>query len=286
MNTAKSLIALAVASLAAATPAAPLIKTETTQHTLHFAGAGPRVLEVRTIHGSIAIEAYDGDAVQISVDKKIKADDARGLDDALREVRLDLTDNAATIGAIARYHHDQTCGGQRRNDQHDWPKYEVAFDFRIRVPRDTRLVVCTINRGEVSVKGTRADFDIHTVNGRIDLVDMGGSGDAITVNGGVTASFVAAPRVDSVFRTVNGAVVLRMPDTFSAELNMKTLHGGLFTDFEAQPRAINTVATPQRHDGKFVFETNSFATVRIGKGGPQLTLETLNGDVRVLRTAR
>jgi hypothetical protein len=69
-------------------------------------------------------------------------------------------------------------------------------------------------------------------------------------------------------------------------MNMKTFNGGLFSDFDTKPRPVQTVATPQRRDGKFVYETNSFASVRAGNGGPTLTLETLNGDVRVLRGAQ
>jgi hypothetical protein len=286
MNIAKTFAALAFVGFAAATPAGTLTKTETTRHTLHFGGTGPRVFEVRTIHGSIAIEAYDGNEVLITVDKTIDARNADEFEAARREVRLDLTDNAATLGAVARYKHDRTCGERNHDERGEWPKYDVSFDFRIRVPRDTQLKVCTIDRGDVSVRGTRADFDINTVNGRIDFADMGGSGDAITVNGGITGSFTASPRKDSVYRTVNGSIVLTMPQAFAADLDMKTFHGGLYTDFDASPRAQQTVATPQRRDGKFLFETNSFATVRIGKGGPLFTLETLNGDVRVLRTAR
>jgi hypothetical protein len=41
-----------------------------------------------------------------------------------------------------------------------------------------------------------------------------------------------------------------------------------------------------RRNGRFVFRANEFALVRVGSGGPQLTFETLNGDVRVLRAAR
>jgi len=111
---------------------------------------------------------------------------------------------------------------------------------------------------------------------------MAGSGETTTVNGGITASFVSAPRGDSLFHTINGDLVLRMPDAFAADIDLKTFNGGLYTDFDAQPRAIKTAAVPQRKDGKLVFQTNPFATVRVGNGGPLLTLDTFNGDLRVL----
>ncbi|MEO8062414.1 MAG: hypothetical protein ABI821_06680 [Pseudomonadota bacterium] len=278
--------AMALAGFATSVSAESLTKNETTHNILHFAGPGPRTLEIRTVHGDIDVEAYDGDVVEMTVTKSISARNTNDMEMALQEVRLDTADNAGTVGAIARYRDGMTCGEHLNHSSDHGPTYEVRYDFKVRVPRNTQVTVCTINRGDVSVKGTRGDFMVRSVNGRIDLADMGGSGEATTVNGGITGSFTAAPRADSVFRTINGDLVLKMPATFSADMNMKTFNGGLFTDFDTVPRAMQTVATTQRHDGKFVYEANPYASVRAGNGGPLLTLETLNGDVRILRGAR
>jgi len=282
MKTAASIAAslcLAVAASAARPESTPV---ETTHHTLHFAGAGPHVLEVRTIEGMIDIEGYDGADVDMTVSKSIRARTADEVQRAQREVVLETADNADTIRAIGRYQYGRTCGEDSDARNRDWPHYEVRFDFKIRVPRNTRIVLCTVNEGTVTVKGIHADFIVRSVNGPISLSDMAGSGEATTVNGGVTASFVTAPRGDSLFRTINGDIVLSMPDAFAADLDLKTFNGGLYTDFEAQPRAIKAAAVPERKNGKLVFQTNPFATVRVGNGGPLLTLDTFNGDARVL----
>ena len=281
--------ALPLAIFVAGAQAEDLSKSETTKQTLHFAGSGAHVFEVRTIHGSIDIEGYDGDTVEMTVNKSIQANDAEDLRKAQTDVKLESVENAATISAIAYYDDGAYCGEHRQDAgrrNHKWPDYEVRFDFKVRVPRTTKVVVCTINRGDVSVKGTRADFEVRTVNGRIDLADMGGSGEATTVNGPVTASFVVAPRANSLFRTINGDIVLTIPEPFSADLDLKTFNGGLFTDFESRPRPLKAAIAPERKDGKFVYQTNSFATVSVGNGGPLLTLDTFNGDARVLRRAR
>ena len=258
---------------------------ETTHHVLHFAGADPHALEVRTMFGAISVEAYDGKDVDLTIRKTIRAKDAEELAEAQRDVQLELEDNAGTVRAIGRYVYGVTCGEDSGPHNRRWPHYEVRFDFTIRVPRDTRLTLCAVNDSVVTVKGTRADFDISNVNGRIDLTDIAGSGEAVTANGGIKASFVSAPRGNSLFRTINGDLVLTVPGAFAADLDMKTFNGGLFTDFEAAPRAIKA-SLPERKDGKLVYQTNPFAAVRIGNGGPLLTLDTFNGDVRVLRRAR
>jgi len=65
---------------------------------------------------------------------------------------------------------------------------------------------------------------------------------------------------------------------------MKTFNGGLFTDFDV--RALpQPVAVAERRDGRFVYRSNQFTLVRAGGGGPELTFETFNGSVRVLRVA-
>ena len=61
------------------------------------------------------------------------------------------------------------------------------------------------------------------------------------------------------------------------------LNGGLFTDFETQPLATTAPTTGERRNGKFVYRVNEFTRVRVGGGGPEITFETLNGNVRARR---
>jgi len=42
----------------------------------------------------------------------------------------------------------------------------------------------------------------------------------------------------------------------------------------------------ERRDGGFVYRSDGSARVRAGGGGPAISLESFNGDVRVLRSAR
>ena len=61
------------------------------------------------------------------------------------------------------------------------------------------------------------------------------------------------------------------------------MNGGLFTDFEAQPLAARAPVAGERRSGKFIYHVNEFTRVRVGSGGPELTFETLNGNVRARR---
>ena len=54
-------------------------------------------------------------------------------------------------------------------------------------------------------------------------------------------------------------------------------------DCDAQPVANRVAAAGERHTGRFVYRGNAFPRVRGGNGGPQLTFETLNGNIRARR---
>ena len=64
---------------------------------------------------------------------------------------------------------------------------------------------------------------------------------------------------------------------------MKTFNGGLFTDFDAQPLPSPVAAAGERRNGRFVYRANELTRVRVGDGGPEITFETLNGNVRARR---
>ena len=121
---------------------------------------------------------------------------------------------------------------------------------------------------------------MRNVNGGIEMVDVQGAGQVQTVNGDIDASFAASPEAATEFKTVNGRVQVALPRDLSADLRMTTLNGGLYTDFESTALASHP-ATREQRGNRAVYRADRFASVRVGKGGPALTFETLNGDVQV-----
>jgi hypothetical protein len=82
--------------------------------------------------------------------------------------------------------------------------------------------------------------------------------------------------------TVNCKIVVVFPRDYADDLRMKTLRGGLYTDFDVTTLP-SAPAVAERRNGKFVYRNDRFAAVRVGRGGPQITFEGVNGDVHVLR---
>jgi hypothetical protein len=290
-------LAALVSALLTFVGAGPLYRVQNERSitkTLRFSGAGVPTLDVRTVKGSIRVVGYDGADVQLEVRQSIAAETDDDLRAAEREAVLDTVENGSNIEAIVRQSGRAACEDDEYVHKTPWwelrtpwwdrRRYEATYDFTIRVPRNTRLRLCTMTGGEVRVDDTAGDFDINSINGRITLDRMRGSGRAVSVNGRVTVSFDAPPRADSFFKTINGHIVATFPAGLSADLRMKTFNGGLFTDFDVQTQT--TVPVAERRDGKFVYRSNDFTAVRVGRGGPSLTFDAFNGDVRILRASR
>jgi hypothetical protein len=254
--------------------------------TLSFAAGGGRTLDVRNINGFIHVEATSDSTVQMSIRKVIRAATQEDLAEARREVQIEFTDNTARVGATVTEANRHVCGQEWEDDEgRQWRRrrYHVKYDFTIRVPRDTALRLCTINGGDVTVTGTRGDFDVDNVNGSIELRNIAGSGQAHTVNGPVSVTLTANPASPTSFKTVNGNVDITFVDGLAAEFSMKTMNGGLYTDFDVTPLAAPVPPAGERRNGRFVYRAHQHTRVRVGSGGPQITFETLNGNVRARR---
>jgi hypothetical protein len=254
--------------------------------TLRFAGQGGRALDIRNLHGSIRVSGSDGDVVQLEARRTIAANSENDLRRGEREAVLSFVDGAPTVEAVVNEPNGPVCGEEWEGGWRRRPSYHVTYDFAITVPARTHLRLCTINGREITVSGTTGNFDIDNVNGRITMNDVRGSGSATTVNGPVTASFLDTPRETSLFKTVNGNVTVTWPDGLAADLTLQTFNGGLFTDFTVQPIDVRPAPAALRRDGRFVYRSNRSTQVRVGRGGPEVTLESFNGNVRVLRAAR
>jgi hypothetical protein len=280
-------VALSVAADAQRSSRYQVVDESDVTRTLTFAAGGSRVLDVRNTNGFIRVEAGTGSAVQMSIHKTVRGETSADVADAQRDVRLEFKEGAPRIEATVFDRRGHYCGEewQNRDGDREWDRihYEVRYDFTIKVPRDAAIRLCTVNGGEVIVTGTQGDFDVTNVNGLIDMKNVAGSGRAHTVNGGVSVTFTANPQTASSFKTVNGNVDVQFLDGLSAEFAMKTMNGGLYTDFDVQPLPGTMSAAPERKDGRFMYRANQYTRVRVGNGGPQITLETLNGNVRTRR---
>lgn len=238
-------------------------------------------LVVDNVFGSIDVRGYDGQGVELLVQKTIRAKNQEKIQKAKEEVHLEITTEGNTI--------DIYVDGPFRcsNDRSRWrswqdPGYEVHYDFTLKVPRQTSLYLKTVNKGKITVQNVKGEFAVRNVNGEIEMVRVAGSGEAHTVNGKVQVLFIQNPRSDCSFRTINGNIEVTFLDDLSADFRLKTFNGDAYSDF---PFSYTTAkpAVQGRKKGKYVYKSDSFTGVRIGKGGPEIKMDTLNGDILIAK---
>ncbi len=236
-----------------------------------------QLLVVDTVNGSIEATGYSGSEIKVEVSKRIEAETPGRLEAAKQAVKLEMTQSGDMVKLYVDGPFRCHCGGDCCQGEHH-PGYQVYYDFKVQVPAAIRVDLYTVNSGHILVRGMMGDFDVKNVNGRIDMTDMGGSGTAKTVNGPVTATFVRNPNAKSSFETINGNVDLTFRNGLHGDARMQTMNGGMYTDFEVSPLPLET-GSMEKKNGKFVYRRGGATSVRIGSGGPEFTMKTLNGDI-------
>jgi hypothetical protein len=246
--------------------------------------AKPVSLTVDNVFGKIVVQGADVRQVELVALKTIRARSPERLAAAKKDVQLQASGagNAIDIYVDGPFRCQvQDCKGYRWRDL----GYEVQFDFSLRVPRRSDVTLKTVNDGDVMVRGVDGTFDVSNVNGQVRLEDISGSGEAGTVNGELAASFAKAPASAWAFTTVNGQVSLTFPPGLAADFKFKTMNGEVFSDFAVTPLPAEPIEARPRN-GRFVYKREGFTGVRVGKGGPVVRCETLNGDIVVRKKDR
>ena len=240
-------------------------------------------LVVDNVFGSISVTGTSGSLVRMKAVETIEADDPEALERARSEVALLIESDAGLVDLYVD-------GPFRDRDDRGWsrhrrrPRYRVSYDFELEVPVGVELELSTVTDGEISVSGVHGDFDVSNVNGGIEMRDLRGSGRVQTVNGPITADFSRSPLAVSDFKTVNGDVEVVFPADLSADLELLTRFGELWTEFDVESLPAPP-ATRRTKGGKTIIKLGA-PLVRVAAGGPRLSFETLNGDVLIRKHDR
>ena len=225
-----------------------------------------RWIMIRTLNGPIRVEPASGDRVEVTGTRRTR----RGDPEFVRfEVQRFGPGNQDVL-VCALWGENATCNedgyrtrGSNRNREHD-----VTVEFRVRVPRGVKVAAHGVN-GEVRVEGVESEVEAASVNGSVFVETRRGPVSANTVNGSVRASMGRFElQHDMRFSSVNGTVIAEFSEDLNAEVDLSTVNGRFFSDYE--------VVVSGRIDPRRLKAT-------IGKGGPRIRLSTVNGNVELRR---
>lgn len=221
-----------------------------------------RTLEIHGVSGSIAAEPATGNEIEVTADKHGRRDDPD-------DVRIEVVEHEGGVTICAVYptgrrsRRPNTCeaGGGHSNTENN----DVEVDFVVKVPRGVAFEGNTVN-GDVEATNLTGAVELNTVNGGVRLETSAGDARANTVNGSINAIIRTVGQRALRFSTVNGGITLSLPAGLNADVEARTVNGSIQSDF---PISVTGRINPRRLAG------------RIGQGGRELDLETVNGSIRL-----
>jgi len=232
-------------------------------------------LEINNIWGDVTVRAGNAGEISVTVSEHRSAPDQSRFERSLEYLKLntEADENGVSmyVGDRDRFWHDsRRCRGCR-----------VEYSFDVLAPVGTKVDVSTVNDGRVEVTGITGVFTASNVNGPVSVSGLDNCTVLESVNGEVSASFAHAPDQDCDIETVNGDIVLKMPEKAGLNVAMDLFNGRMKTEFPVDPLAIPARVEESYSNGHYRYRIDQAAGVSIAGGGPTFTISSINGDIRI-----
>jgi hypothetical protein len=240
--------------------AVPGVAAAQDYHFTHDIAAGGQI-EIDNINGPIDVMRAPGRTFEVTVTKTVR----RG-NGALVKSVMESTGHGVRVCTVYLNNPDDTAGCEHNSRHSDHGDHlEVEMHYVAHVPDGADLTVNDVN-GAIAVTGVNADAHIEGVNGNVTF-DGASASSIETTNGEVKARFTRADWQGTLsIQTVNGGVDLTFPAALNADVHGETVNGSIESAF---PVTIEGKFGPKSFDG------------RIGSGGRKLSIETVNGTIRL-----
>ena len=242
-------------------------------------------IEINGIIGNVTAETASGDQVEVigrrrgagAADVRIEAVETR---DGITICTI-YPQRAGRNGRRTDVDGDGPCRGNNGNIDGD----DARIDFTVRVPAGVKLAANTVS-GDIVAEGLRSPVEAASVSGDV-RVSTSGPARASTVSGDVVATFAQTDSDEMEFNSVSGNVTLRLAGSVGAEVEAQTLSGEIHSDFPLRRGHMTDDDDDDDDDddrGVHVdVRIGQSARGTIGRGGAELSVTTISGDIRLER---
>jgi DUF4097 and DUF4098 domain-containing protein YvlB len=227
-----------------------------------------QTVHVRNINGNVSVTPSSSGRVEIVGIRRGSGRTASRLTAEVSETSDGL------MVCVIRLNSDDECDGRgsHRHDDEDDNWGNASLDLEIRLPSNAAIDARSVS-GNVDVVGAQGDVRAEAVSGDIRLERLRAmSIEAHSVSGEISASIESLSGSGPLsFRSVSGDVKLELPRNLDADLSMSSVSGQLDSEFQMILGG-GSRASRRRIEA------------RIGRGGRELNLATVSGDVRLRMT--
>lgn len=255
-----------------AQPAAPLLTRSTTRHETRRFGYGGTLTLIGAPNGSITIEAWPRNEVDITADIELRGGTEEELAQLAAVNGFLLDEEVNHLRVLTTGTHDKAF---MKRAAKNFPKKLIGLpwkiDYRIRVPAFTDLEV-NMGSGAFTLKGVEGTIRVQAVESKADLTLAGGFVQATiergTVNVRMTSRSWRGAGAD--IRLAYGDMNLELPMAASLDINADILRSG----------QIESSYTGLEPRDRTAFSPRSIRA-RIGTGGPTLAFTVADGTLRI-----
>jgi hypothetical protein len=206
-------------------------------------------LELNNINGTVRIEGWDKDVVEVRAVKTTTDKESK-----LDLVSIDIESRPDAVSISTHYPLEEGV--------------EVAVEYTVHVPRSALVKHVNTVNGTLRMTDLESIGDLRTVNGNIEVFESSGNIHAHTTNGNVYLELKHEADVrGTLAETTNGSVMLAVPADLHADLEARCMNGSFSTEV---PVVMEGAAQPRILHGK------------LGHGGASIKLGTVNGAIRVV----
>ena len=219
--------------------------------------AGGR-LELINVNGRITAEASDGTEIELRAERTAKATSDEAAKDLLNRIEMREEAGSDRVRVEVRPPRLTGPGGHE-------------FKWTVKVPRGVAVDLRTVN-GAVHLQGLDSEVRARTTNGGIKGIALTATSvDAAVTNGGVEIEMARSVSTGTFeLEAVNGGVEIQLPGDSKADIAARCVNGGISTT------GLDLESTGEKARRRLDAKLNG--------GGARISLETVNGGVRIGRS--
>ena len=217
-------------------------------------------LAVRNRNGSVTVEGYDGDAVEVDF-----------------EIRGPSSESVSAVSVTG----SRTDGQFRVVTEYDTDRRRASVALTIRCPDDVPVERVATTNGSVEVVEAAGNPTLVSENGSLTARNVEGTVALTTSNGSITARNVGS--VASA-KTTGGSIEIDVP-AIDEDVTIRTANGNidaaLATDLDAEISATTTNGSVELHglDLSGVETSRTSVSGTLGDGTYDLSIRTENGSI-------
>ena len=219
------------------------------RQTYPLAAGGSFALE--NVNGSVQVEGWSRDEVEVSAVKTARSDSRD-----LEQVKIEVDQShPGQVAVHTRYPQGEGA--------------EVAVEYHVRVPYKILLGSIETVNGSVTVRGVEGGGELRSVNGNVEVFDSSGRFSEKTTNGNLRLELrqlMAGGPMN--LETVNGSVVLGLPEGARADLKVLAMNGDFYSELPVTSAASKPAARAFH--------------AKLGTGGGEISVRTINGGIRLV----